>query len=80
MKRRHNIYLDDQLSDRLDTLAAKPGSSKSAITADALRDYPTPQQVFARESARPFAMPHWAVASAPIAFFLSVSVRAGDHE
>jgi len=39
MKRRHHIYLDDQLSDRLDALAAKPGSSKSAITADALRDY-----------------------------------------
>ncbi len=39
MKRRHHIYLDNQLSDRLDTLAAKPGSSKSAIAADALRDY-----------------------------------------
>ena len=39
MKRRHHIYLDVQLSDRLDTLAAKPGTSKSAITADALRDY-----------------------------------------
>jgi hypothetical protein len=39
MKRRHNIYLDDQLSDRLDSLAARPGTSKSAITADALRDY-----------------------------------------
>jgi hypothetical protein len=39
MKRRHHIYLDDQLSDQLDALAAKPGSSKSAITADALRDY-----------------------------------------
>lgn len=39
MKPRHHLYLDDELSERLETLAAKPGSSKSAIVADALRGY-----------------------------------------
>ena len=39
MKPRHHLYLDDELSARLDALAAKPGSSKSAIVADALRAY-----------------------------------------
>ncbi len=39
MKPRHHLYLDDELSERLDALAAKPGSSKSAIVADALRAY-----------------------------------------
>lgn len=39
MKPRHHLYLDDELTKRLDALAAKPGSSKSAIVADALRAY-----------------------------------------
>jgi predicted DNA-binding protein len=39
MKPRHHIYLDDELSERLDALAAKPGTSKSAIVSDALRAY-----------------------------------------
>jgi len=37
MKPRHHLYLDQELTARLDALAAKPGSSKSAIVADALR-------------------------------------------
>ena len=39
MKPRHHLYLDDELTERLEALAAKPGSSKSAIVADALRAY-----------------------------------------
>ena len=39
MKPRHHLYLDHDLTERLDTLAAKPGSSKSAIVADALKFY-----------------------------------------
>jgi len=39
MKPRHHLYLDDELTERLEALAAKPGSSKSAIVADALRGY-----------------------------------------
>jgi hypothetical protein len=39
MKPRHNIYLDDEISVQLEALAAKPGASKSAIIADALRQY-----------------------------------------
>lgn len=39
MKPRQNLYLDADLCERLDALAAKPGSSKSAIVADALRAY-----------------------------------------
>ena len=39
MKPRHHLYLDDDLTERLEALAAKPGSSKSAIVADALRGY-----------------------------------------
>jgi hypothetical protein len=39
MKPRHHLYLDDDLTERLEALAAKPGSSKSAIVADALRSY-----------------------------------------
>lgn len=41
MKPRHHLYLDDALTERLEGLAAKPGSSKSAIVADALRTYLT---------------------------------------
>ncbi|MBU6298451.1 MAG: CopG family transcriptional regulator [Alphaproteobacteria bacterium] len=39
MKPRHHLYLDDELTAKLDALAAKPGSSKSAIVSDALRAY-----------------------------------------
>lgn len=39
MKPRHHLYLDDELTEQLDALARKPGSSKSAIVADALRGY-----------------------------------------
>lgn len=39
MKPRHHLYLDDDLTAQLDALAAKPGSTKSAIVADALRQY-----------------------------------------
>ncbi|CEF48477.1 unnamed protein product [uncultured bacterium] len=39
MKPRHHLYLDDELTAKLDALAAKPGTSKSAIVADALRSY-----------------------------------------
>lgn len=39
MKPRHHLYLDDVLTEKLEALAAKPGTSKSAIVADALRSY-----------------------------------------
>ncbi len=39
MKPRHHVYLDEELTARLDLLGSKPGTSKSAIIADALRDY-----------------------------------------
>lgn len=39
MKPRHHLYLDEVLSEELDRLARKPGSSKSGIVADALRAY-----------------------------------------
>lgn len=39
MKPRHHLYLDDELTAQLDALSAVPGSSKSAIVADALRQY-----------------------------------------
>lgn len=39
MKPRHHLYLDDELTAKLEALAAKPGTSKSAIVADALRAY-----------------------------------------
>lgn len=35
-KIRHQLFLDAGLSERLETLAAKPGASKSAILADAV--------------------------------------------
>jgi hypothetical protein len=35
-KSRHQLFLDADLSERLETLAAKPGASKSAILADAV--------------------------------------------
>lgn len=39
MKPRHHLYFDEALTAQLDALAAKPGTSKSAIVADALRSY-----------------------------------------
>jgi hypothetical protein len=39
MKRRHEFYLEEELSERLATVAAKPGSSKTAIMTDALKAY-----------------------------------------
>ncbi len=39
MKPRHHLYLDDSLTEALDRLGGKPGTSKSAIVADALRAY-----------------------------------------
>jgi predicted transcriptional regulator len=39
MKPRHHLYLDDELTEQLEALAAKPGSSKSAIVSDALRAF-----------------------------------------
>ena len=36
-KRRHQFYLPDDLSEKLEALAAEPGSSKSAILTDAFR-------------------------------------------
>lgn len=39
MKPRHHLYLDDDLTAQLDALSAVPGTSKSAIVADALRQY-----------------------------------------
>lgn len=39
MKPRHHLYLDDELTARLELLGSRPGASKSAIVADALRQY-----------------------------------------
>lgn len=36
-KTRHQFYLPDDLTEKLDTLAGKPGSSKTAILTDALQ-------------------------------------------
>jgi predicted transcriptional regulator len=36
-KTRHQFYLPDDLSEKLEALAAEPGSSKTAILTDALR-------------------------------------------
>jgi len=36
-KTRHQFYLPDHLSDKLEALAAEPGSSKTAILTDAFR-------------------------------------------
>jgi predicted transcriptional regulator len=35
LKTRHQFYLPDELSEKLDALAAEPGSSKTAILTDA---------------------------------------------
>lgn len=37
LKTRHQFYLADDLSERLEALAAEPGSSKTAILTDAFR-------------------------------------------
>lgn len=39
MKPRHHLYFDQALTDQLEALASRPGSSKSAIVTDALRAY-----------------------------------------
>jgi hypothetical protein len=39
MKRRHEFYLDAEVSERLATMTAKPGSSKTSIMTDALKAY-----------------------------------------
>ncbi|OJY70836.1 MAG: CopG family transcriptional regulator [Sphingobium sp. 66-54] len=39
MKVRHNLYIDQAVSDALDGLAARPGATKSGIVNDALRAY-----------------------------------------
>jgi predicted transcriptional regulator len=36
-KTRHQFYLPDDLSEKLESLAAEPGSSKTAILSDAFR-------------------------------------------
>jgi hypothetical protein len=36
-KERHQFYLPDDLSEKLDAMAKEPGSSKTAILTDALR-------------------------------------------
>lgn len=38
-KTRHQFYLPDELSEKLDALAAEPGSSKTAILTDAFRTW-----------------------------------------
>jgi len=38
MKDRHCIYLEPKLSERLETLANKPGATKSNVISDALRE------------------------------------------
>jgi hypothetical protein len=37
MKRRHEFYLDEEVSERLATMAAKPGSSKRRSVTDAIK-------------------------------------------
>lgn len=39
MKPRHHIRLDDDMTEWLEGVSSKPGSSKSAIVQDALRAY-----------------------------------------
>lgn len=39
MRIRHNLYLPPEVSDTLETLASRPGTSKSQIVGDALRAY-----------------------------------------
>ena len=39
MKRRHEFYLEEEVSERLTTMATKPCSSKTEIMTDALKAY-----------------------------------------
>ena len=39
LKTRHQFYLPDELSAKLDQLSAKPGSSKSSILTEALASW-----------------------------------------
>jgi predicted transcriptional regulator len=39
MKFRQNLYIDREIADALDALAAKPGANKSRIVNDALADW-----------------------------------------
>lgn len=39
MKYRQNLYIDREVSEALDALAAKPGATKSGIVNDALRSF-----------------------------------------
>ncbi|CAM3276538.1 ribbon-helix-helix domain-containing protein [Asticcacaulis taihuensis] len=39
MKPKHHLYLDQDLSDELERLAAAPGTTKSAIACEALRKF-----------------------------------------
>lgn len=39
MKPRHHLYLNDELTEQLERLCKRPGASKSAIVADALKAY-----------------------------------------
>jgi predicted transcriptional regulator len=38
-KERHQFYLPDDLSEKLEAMAKEPGSSKTAILTDALRTW-----------------------------------------
>lgn len=40
-KCRHQLYLDEDITEKLEALAAKPGTSKSAILADAVKGWLT---------------------------------------
>jgi len=39
MKYRQNLYIDREIADALDSLAARPGANKSRIVNDALADW-----------------------------------------
>jgi len=39
MKKRHEFYLEGEVSERLATMASRPGASKTAIMTDALKAY-----------------------------------------
>ena len=57
-KVRHQLFLDADLSERLEALAAKPGASKSAILADALdRLAQPPRRARARRALRSASRP-----------------------
>lgn len=39
MKSRYSLYLDDELNERLDALAEKPGATRSSVVRDAVSAY-----------------------------------------